>query len=293
MKPAAFEYKAPESLEAVLALKAEHGEEAKPLAGGQSLIPAMNFRVAQPTMLVDLNRLDDLRYIREEDGALHIGTMTVQAEVERSALVAKLNPLIYETIPYIAHPQIRNRGTFGGSLAHADPASELPVVATALNARFKLQSATAERWVDAADFFVTMFTVDMNPDEMLTEVMIPKFPKKTGWSFMEVSRRHGDFAMAGVAALVTLNDDGVCDAARLVYLNLSDKPVDAVGAAEVLQGEQITEAVIEAAAEKAATEEIMPFGNVHATPEYQTHLARVLTRRAVAKAVERAKELGA
>lgn len=293
MKPAAFEYKAPESLEAVLALKTEHGEDAKPLAGGQSLIPAMNFRVAQPTMLVDLNRLDDLRYIREEDGALHIGTMTVQAEVERSALVAKLNPLIHETIPFIAHPQIRNRGTFGGSLAHADPASELPVVATALNARFKLQSATAERWVDAADFFVTMFTVDMNPDEMLTEVMIPKFPEKTGWSFMEVSRRHGDFAMAGVAALVTLNDDGVCDAARLVYLNLSDKPVDAVGAAEVLQGEQITEAVIEAAAEKAATEEIMPFGNVHATPEYQTHLARVLTRRAVAKAVERAKELGA
>jgi carbon-monoxide dehydrogenase medium subunit len=288
MKPAPFEYAAPTTLEEALSLKSQHGEDAKPLAGGQSLIPAMNFRVAQPTLLIDLNPLDELRYIREEKGELHIGAMTVQARVERSDQVKQYNPLIHETIPHIAHPQIRNRGTFGGSLAHNDPASELPVIATALNARFKAQKKGAERWVDAADFFVTMFTVDLAPDEILTEVVFPKFPANTGWSFMEIARRHGDYAMAGVATLVTLKKDGACGSARLVYLNVGDKAVDAVGAAALLAGQKIDAESIEAAAHKASTEEIMPFGNVHASPEYQAHLVRVLTRRTLETAHMRA-----
>lgn len=288
MKPAPFEYSAPESLEAALAAKREHGEEAKPLAGGQSLIPSMNFRVAQPTLLLDLNTLDELRFIREENGEVHIGAMTTQREVERSQLIADTQPLIHETIPHIAHPQIRNRGTFGGSLAHADPASELPVIATALNARFKTQSASEERWIEAEDFFITMFTVSINPDEILTEVAFPAFPENTGWSFMEIARRKGDYAMAGVAALVTLDKKETCTSARLVYLNVGDQAMDAQGAAGLLVGEKLTDKTIEAAAEKAAEEEITPFGNVHASPEYQTHLSKVLTKRALHTANQRA-----
>jgi carbon-monoxide dehydrogenase medium subunit len=251
----------------------------------------MNFRVSQPTLLIDLNNLDELRYIKQEDGELRIGAMTTQATVERSSVVAEAHPLIAETIPNIAHPQIRNRGTFGGSLAHCDPASELPVIALALNARFKVQKAGGERWVDAQDFLVTMFTVDLGPDEILTEVAFPAFPVNTGWSFMEIARRHGDYAMAGVAALVTLDKAGKCEDARLVYLNVGDKALDAVGAADLLRGEKVTEAVIDAAAAKAGDEEIDPFGNVHATPEYQRHLTKVLTRRALNKAHERAQAM--
>lgn len=289
MKPAVFEYKAPTTIEEALEIKAQGGEDAKLLAGGQSLIPAMNFRVARPTLLIDLNKLDDLRYIKEEDGELKIGTMTTQAAVEKSDLVKTANPLIHETMPFIAHPQIRNRGTFGGSLAHADPASELPVVATALEARFKAQKVGGERWIEAKDFFLGFLTVALEDDEMLTEVAFQKFPEKTGWSFMEIARRRGDYAMAGVAALVTLNGGNKCEQARLVYLNVGDGPVDAVEAAGILAEGKITDEAIEAAAEKAAEEEIMPYGNVHASIDYQKHLVKVLTKRAIKTALERAK----
>jgi len=288
MKPASFEYLSPTTLPDVLGIKAEHGDEAKPLAGGQSLIPAMNFRVSQPSILIDLNKIDDLRYIRTQDGELRIGAMTIQAEVASSTLVAETQPLIYETMPNIAHPQIRNRGTFGGSLAHADPASELPVVATALNARFKAQSTRGERWINADEFFITMFTTALEPDEVLTEVAFPVFPKNTGWSFLEVARRAGDYAMAGVAALVTLDNDLTCQYARLVYLNVGDKAMDAQQAAAALTGEKMTPQLIESVAHMATEQEIDPFGSVHATPEYQRHLAKVLTRRALQTAFDRA-----
>ena len=289
MKPAPFEYLSPTSLLDALESKAEHGDEAKPLAGGQSLIPSMNFRVSQPSILIDLNKIDELRYIRSQDGELRIGAMTVQADVASSPLVAETQPLIYETMPNIAHPQIRNRGTFGGSLAHADPASELPVVATALNARFKAQSTRGERWIDADEFFITMFTTALEPDEVLTEIAFPAFPQNTGWSFMEVTRRQGDYAMAGLAAVVTLDSQSTCQYARLVYLNVGDKAMDAQQAAAALTGETLTAQVIEEAAQIATEQEIDPFGNVHATPEYQRHLAKVLTRRTLHTALERAK----
>jgi carbon-monoxide dehydrogenase medium subunit len=288
MKPAPFEYQAPDSLEGALAILAEHGDDAKVLAGGQSLIPAMNFRVAQPAMLVDLNGLSELDYIRRaEDGELQIGAMTRQRSVEREPLVAETDPLLNETMPFIAHPQIRNRGTFGGNMAHADPASELPVIAVARGARMKAASAKGERWIDAKDFFFGMFTTALEPEEILAEIALPPMPARTGWSFMEISRRSGDYAMMGVAALVTLDENDICAEARLVYLNTGDGPMEASEAAQLLQGEKHGEKAIEAAAVKASEDEIDPFGNVHASVEYQRHLARVLTRRALNAAFER------
>lgn len=289
MKPAPFEYQAPDSLEAALAVMAEHGDDAKVLAGGQSLIPAMNFRVAQPTLLVDLNPVSELDYIRRgDDGELQIGAMTRQRTVELDPLVAESAPLLHETMPYIAHPQIRNRGTLGGNLAHADPASELPAIAVARGARFKVQSKDGERWIDAGDFFFGMFMTDLQPGEILVEIAFPPMPPRTGWSFVEVSRRPGDYAMMGLGAVVTLDEDGVCTDAHLVYLNAGDGPVDAPQAAGLLKGEKRGEDAFEAAAVKASQDEIDPFGNVHATVEYQRHLARVLTRRALDTAFQRA-----
>ncbi|HLF24705.1 MAG TPA: xanthine dehydrogenase family protein subunit M [Anaerolineae bacterium] len=289
MKPPAFEYAAPDSLEAALALLAQHGSAAKPLAGGQSLAPALNFRVAQPGLLVDLNPLAELDYIRQADsGELRIGAMTRQRRVERDPLIARAAPLLHETMPYIAHPQIRNRGTIGGSLVHADPAAELPVVALALNARFRAKSAARARWISAEEFFQGMFTTALTPEEILVEIALPALPPRTGWSFMEFARRHGDYALMGVAALVTLDENDACQQAKLVYLNAGDGPVEARQAARLLHGQPHSPEALEAASALAAENEIMPVGNVHASPEYQRHLARVLTRRALAQAFERA-----
>jgi CO/xanthine dehydrogenase FAD-binding subunit len=288
MKPPAFDYFVPDSLSEALTLLAEHGSDAKPLAGGQSLVPAMNFRVSQPAALIDLNRLAELDGLREVDGELRVGAMTRQRRVERDPLVSRLAPLLHETMPYIAHPQIRNRGTIGGSLVHADPAAELPVIATALNARFRAQSAAGERWLPAKEFFQGMFTTALQPDELLVEIAFPTLPANAGWSFMEFARRHGDYALMGVATWVVLNEQGVCREARLVYLNAGDGPVDAKQVAQALKGQTISDDSIEAAV-SIVDQEIMPVGNVHCTPEYQRHLARVLTRRALKQAIDRAR----
>lgn len=290
MKPAPFEYFAPDSLEEALELKSEHGDEMKALAGGQSLIPAMNFRVAQPSVLVDLNRIGELDYIEERQGAIHIGAMTRQSTVEKSKLIEQHAPLLYEGMPYIAHPQIRNRGTLGGSIAHADPAAELPVLALALEAEMQINSKTGSRKVPAKQFFQGYFTVDIQANELLTEVILPRFPENTGWSFQEISRRTGDYGMAGVAALVTLEEGPKCSKAKMVYLNVGDGPVDAVQAAESLSGATLDSKTIEAAAIIAAEKDIMPFGNIHASVEYQRHLSKILTERALSQAFERAQE---
>lgn len=289
MKPAPFEYQAPTSLEAALDLLARHGGDAKVLAGGQSLIPVMNFRLAQPALLIDINRLTELDFVRrDEDGSLRIGALVRQRRLERDPLVAEAAPLLREAVPFIAHPQIRNRGTFGGSVAHADPAAELPAIAVALRARFRLRKAGGERWVDAGDFFAGLFTTALEPDELLVEAAIPPLPPRTGWAFLEVSRRQGDYAQVGVAALVTLGEDGRCREARLVYLSVGDAPVEAREAARLLVGEEIAPRVIEAAAEKASRDEMKPSNDVHATSEFKRHLARVLTGRALRRAAERA-----
>lgn len=288
MKPAPFEYQAPSSVEAALDLLAHRGGEAKLLAGGQSLIPVMNFRLAEPALLVDINKLTELDFIRRgEDGTLRIGALTRHRRVERDALVAEAAPLLHETMPFIAHPQIRNRGTFGGSLAHADPAAELPAIAVALRARFRLRKAGGDRWVDASDFFGGLFTTSLEPEEMLVEAAIPPLSANTGWSFLEIARRHGDYAQIGIAALVTLDDAGRCREARLVYLSAGDVPIEAREAAGLLAGQEISPEGIAAASDQAS-QEIRPFSDLHATADFKRHLARVITGRALRKAVEQA-----
>lgn len=290
MKPAPFEYHIPESIEQALSLLQEYGSEAKLLAGGQSLVPAMNFRVVQPSVLIDLNRVAELSHVREDGAVLRLGAMTRERQLEFDPAVAQWSPLLVEAMPYVAHPQIRNRGTLGGSLAHADPAAELPVVMLALGARLKARSASNERWIDAEDFFSGMFSTDLAPDEILVEIELSSSPPRTGWSFLEVAPRAGDYASMGVAALVTLDENGVCRQARLVYLNAGDGPVQAKEAVGVLEGVVLNDGLIEFAAALASGKEIDPFGNIHASPEYQRHLANVLTRRALEIALKRAGE---
>lgn len=290
MKPAPFRYFAPKTVDETLALLAEHGWDAKPIAGGQSLVPTMNFRLAQPAVLVDLNGVDELFFLRAQDGNLAIGAMTRQRTLERSPLTPVHAPLLSEAIPYIAHPQIRNRGTVGGSLAHADPAAELPALCVALDARFRLRSRGGERWIDAADFYVGLFATDLQPEELLVEIVVPPLPPRTGWAFDEVARQHGNYAMAGAAALVTLDAQGRIARARLVYLSVGEGPTVAAQAQELLQGELPTPEAIRAAAVLAAEKDIDPVGDIHASAAYRQHLARVLGERTLLKAVDRAQQ---
>jgi len=289
MKPAPFAYFAPHNLDEALDLLAQHGSTGKVLAGGQSLIPTMNFRLAQPAALVDINRVAELAFVEEEaGGGLRIGAMTRQRTLERSTAVGRCAPLLHDAMPYIAHVQIRNRGTIGGSLAHADPAAELPAVMVALDARMRLQSRHGTRWVNAADFYIGLFTTALNEDELLVEIEIPAQPARSGWSIQELARRHGDYAIVGVAATVRLDESGACCAARLVYFSVGEGPTPAPRAAALLRGERLTATTIAAAARVAAQEEIDPLGDIHATPAYRRHLVDVLGRRALTEAIGRA-----
>lgn len=290
MKPPPFEYFAPTSIEEALDLLSEYGWDAKPLAGGQSLIPTMNFRLAQPAVLVDLNNISDLFYVHAgENGGVRIGTMTRHSQVEHDALIAERAPLVHETMPLIAHTQIRNRGTFGGSLAHNDPAAELPVVTLALGGRLRVRSQSGGRWVPADEFFLGLFTTALEPDELLVEIELPALPPRSGWAIREMARRPGDYALLGVTAVVTLDDENKCRAARLVFFSTGgEDPTDARQAAEVLAGETPTPDVIRTAAETAASEDIDPTGDIHASAEYRRHLAKVLARQALEQATERA-----
>ena len=289
MKPAPFDYHAPETVDEALMLLAEHGEEAKALAGGQSLIPVLNFRLARPAVLVDLNRIVALAGIAPApDGGLRIGAMTRQREAERSALVAKRSPLIREAMPHIAHPQIRSRGTLGGSLAHADPAAELPALALALEARFRLRRGAQERWIDARAFYTGLFATALAPDELLVEIVIPALPDGAGCAFEEVARRYGDYALVGVAAVLAIDAAGVCRAARIACINAGPGPLRAAHAEAVLSGQRVDAALVQAAAE-AVAHDIDPTSDVHATVAYRRHLARVLTGRVLLRALERAR----
>jgi CO/xanthine dehydrogenase FAD-binding subunit len=288
MKPAPFDYYLPATIAEALALKARLGGEARFLAGGQSLVPAMNFRLAQPTALIDLNALTELNGIEEgSDGALRLGAIVRHRDLEHRPEVACRHPLLREAAAQVAHPQIRNRGTIGGNLAHADPASELPSVMVAIGARMRARSTGGERWIDAADFFTGALSTALYDDELLVEIAVPAMPARTGTCFLEMARRRGDFALMGVAVTLTLDPGGRCVAATLVYCNADDRPFDAKQAAAALIGERIAAPAIEAAAE-AATRAVRPPGGIHASAAFQRHLAGVLTRRAVARAHERA-----
>lgn len=286
MKPAPFKYIAASSLDHALTLKAEHGDEARFLAGGQSLIPAMNFRLARPAVVIDINGLDELAGI-DHGPTVRVGALTRYCALERDSEFLSSCPLFADALPHIAHPQIRNRGTIGGNLSHADPASELPALAVAMEARMRLKSNGGERQVGASEFFQGLLTTDLAADEMLVDVEFPASPPRSGACFMEVARRRGDFAIAGVAVIVTLDTERRCTKLRLALCGVGETPVDASDAVSVLIGELCTDEPIEAAA-AAVQATIEPAGNVHATADYQRHLAGVLAQRAIRTAYQRA-----
>ncbi len=287
MKPPPFDYEAPTSVEEALALLGRHGEQAKVLAGGQSLMPMLSFRLVRPRIVVDVNDIPALAGIREVDGTLAIGAMTRQRAVEQSALVRRRCPLLADAMPQIGHFQIRNRGTIGGSLAHADPAAELPAVVAALGGRLVVRGPGGERQLAPEEFFVSYLTTTLEPGELLVEVRLPVAPPSTGTAFVEVSRRHGDFALVGVAASVTLDEAGACVGAAVALTGVGPTPVVAAEAAAVLVGGRPDARALEEAGRRAAAA-VRPDSDLHASAEYRTHVAGVLTRRALARAVERA-----
>jgi CO/xanthine dehydrogenase FAD-binding subunit len=289
MKPAPFRYVAARSIEQALALKAEHGDEARFLAGGQSLVPTMNFRLTQPALLIDINPLTELAGVNNgAAGRLRIGALTRYRSLERDPAIERKLPLIHEALPHIAHPQIRNRGTIGGNLAHADPASEMPAIVLTMAGRLRAQSVRGERWIDGADFFVGALTTALEPDEMLMEVELPIAAPGSGSCFLEMSRRRGDFAIIGVACIVRLDETGKCTEARIGLCNAGDRPAFAMAASLSLVGKPIGAADI---AEAAALVQrgIDPGGSIHASKEFQRHIATVLTGRALSTASERAR----
>jgi carbon-monoxide dehydrogenase medium subunit len=286
MKPASFDYHRPASLDEALALLAEH-EGAKPLAGGQSLIPAMNFRLATPSVLIDLNGIPELAFISETDTGLKIGGMTRHRTVEHSEPVKRLAPLVHEAMPYVAHAAIRTRGTFGGSLAHADPAAELPAVMVALDATIGVRGAKGARRIAASEFFSGLFATALEAGELVVDIEIPTRRGRNGFAFLEVARRHGDFALVGVAASVSLDDRGRCADARVALLSVGDRPMIAASAVRALVGETPSADAIRAAADAAASQDIDPTSDIHASATYRRQLARVLTRRALETAFAR------
>jgi carbon-monoxide dehydrogenase medium subunit len=245
----------------------------------------LNFRLARPTLLVDLNRVPELAYVEWRDGGIAIGAMTRQATVERDASLARAQPLLAEAIGWVGHLAIRSRGTVGGSLAHADPAAELPAVAVCLDARIRVQGPHGHRTVAAENFFEGYLTTVLKPDEILTEAWLPAVRPHTGQAWLEFARRHGDFALAGVAVSLTLDGDAVADA-RIVLTGVGGRPARAREAETLLVGGTVPERVVAAA--DAVRTSIDPDADIHATKEYRTHLAGVLTERAIRLAHERA-----
>ena len=283
MKPPAFDYAVPETLEEALALRAEHAGDCAVLAGGQSLMPLLNLRMAFPGTLIDVGRIGELQGIREWDGGVAIGAMTRQRAAERSQVVAERTPLMTRALPNIGHVTIRNRGTVGGSIAHADPAAELPAVALALDAQLVARSATAERTIPAGEFFAGYLTTALEPDELLVEVRLPGLAAGHGSAFVELARRHGDFALVGVGAAVALEPSGAIADVRLVFIGVGGVPVRAREAEALLKGALPTDETYAEAAERAKTE-IDPGSDAHASAAYRRRVAGVLAQRALREA---------
>jgi carbon-monoxide dehydrogenase medium subunit len=282
VKPPRFEYAAPSSLDEALALRAEHGSDSVVLAGGQSLMPLLNLRMAFPEVVIDLGRVSELSGIRELDGGFAVGAMTRQRELERSELVAERCPLATKAITHVGHVTIRNRGTVGGSVAHADPAAELPAVALASDAALVARSTRGERTIPAEEFFQGVFSTALEPDELLVELRFPGAPA-AGTAFVELARRHGDFALVGVGASVTRDGDGAIADARLVFIGVGATAVRATEAAASLRGQRPEPAVLADAARQAAAA-LEPGSDAHASAGYRRRVAATLTERALKEA---------
>jgi len=286
MKPCAFEYFTPSTVKEALQLLKSQGDGAKILAGGQSLVAMMNFRAARPTALVDINNIKELDYLKEEGNEIAIGAITRERTVEASPLIKEKSPILARAISHIGHLPIRFRGTIGGSLVHADPTAEIPIVSVAMGAKMKIAGLSGERIVNASDFFLTYLTSALGEEEMLVEVRIPTFPQKsTAWSYVDISRRHGDFAIVAVASILSIDGDGVCREARIALGGVAPTPVRVKDAEEVLAGQKITDKLIEEAAIKAAeSKDVSPDSDYHATAEYRKAMAKVLTQRGLKEA---------
>ena len=282
MKPAIFEYHAPTTIDAAIGLLARYQGEARLLAGGQSLLPMMNFRHVSPAAIIDLNRVPDLAYIRNENGTVRLGAMTRQRTVEFSPIVAKYLPLLVEAIKFVAHLPIRSRGTIGGSIAHADPAAELPMVLQALEGEVVARGPAGERLIKAIDLFQGLLTTSLAPDEMIVEVRLAAIPAHAGCAVEEFARRRGDFAIAAVAAVVERAGER-CIKARLATAGIGSTSVRLTAAEAILERDGLGDTVIEEAAAKAA-EMVSPLSDQQASVEYRRHLTRVLTERALRRA---------
>jgi carbon-monoxide dehydrogenase medium subunit len=292
MKTPKFAYIRAESVAQVLNLLAEHGDDARILAGGQSLMPTLNMRLSQPDLLIDINRLDVLKGISVEDGPkdgmVRIGALVRHAEVARSPIVAEHLPLIAEAMPHIAHMAVRNRGTFGGSIALADPAAELPACVLALGATMVVESTRGRRKIAAAEFFKGIFDTDRKPDELLIEIRIPCREPNNFSAFMELSRRQGDFAIAGLACQISIDGDAI-SAAQLVYFASEVRPTFAANASAAIIGKPWS-AESKSAALAALADDLDPIPSLQGSAKFKLHLQRVLTGRALDQVIERAME---
>jgi CO/xanthine dehydrogenase FAD-binding subunit len=282
MKPPKFDYHAPASLEEAIALLVRYGGEAKVLAGGQSLMPLLNFRLSRPAALVDLNGIGSLAYIREDNGQLRFGAMTRQRAIEFSPVVRRRLPLLTEATALVGHLPIRTRGTIGGSIAHADPSAEYPAVLTALDGTVVARGPRGERTLRPAELFQSYLSTRLGSDEILIEVRLPAMPPGAGFAFEELSRRHGDFAIAGIAAML-VGEGGHCATARLATAGAGPVPTRLRAAEEILEREGLADAAIDAAARRAA-ELVDPDSDIHASAEYRRHLVGVLSGRALRRA---------
>jgi carbon-monoxide dehydrogenase medium subunit len=282
MKPPVFAYAAADHLEQALELKQQYGGDARFLAGGQSLVPAMNYRLVEPKVLIDINRVDGLAGIIPKTDAILIGAMTRFAALQADIDLARSLPLLAEACVHVAHPQVRNRGTLGGNLCQADPASELPAVLLALDAGVRVLSLEGERWIGLSEFHRGIYETALGDTELLTDIAIPQLPVDARTCFMEAARRRGDFAMMGVAVVIALEAAGRCRSARIALCNAGPVPVLATKGAMGMVGQVPSLQTIDDAARTVASE-IDPLGSLQASPDFQRHLAYVLTRRALTK----------
>jgi CO/xanthine dehydrogenase FAD-binding subunit len=286
MKPAAFNYVVAESIDAAVAALAAADGEAKILAGGQSLVPMLNFRLLRPAILVDINRIPDLAFIEARAEDIAIGALTRHYRLETSPVIAAHLPVVAEAMRHVAHLAIRNRGTIGGSLSHADPAAELPMLALLLDATLQVASSAGLRTIAAQDFFLGPLTVDLAGDEMVTRITVPKLPPATGWGFVEVARRSGDFALAAAAATITLRDGTIAEA-RIAMTGVDETAKRASEAEALLNGQTLTPYLIDAAI-AAVRAAVNPPTDLHASSDYRRHLIGVLVGRSLADAWRRA-----
>ena len=283
-----FEYHAPQTLPKALRLLTEHKEDAKLLAGGQSLVPAMKLRLATPMVLIDLNRVGALRYVTQKEDYFAIGAMATHYMVETARTVLRKCPLLSQVASHIGDVQVRNRGTIGGSLVHADPAADWPTAMLALDAELKLSSARGERTVKASEFFKGLFATAIEPDEILTEIKVPAFAPRTGSTYAKVEQPASGFALCGVAAMVTVDERGVCQDARVAITGVTDKQFRARGVESALKGQKLDPNVIANGSAKASDGITGPLDDIHASGDYRLHLSRTYTKRALMEALSRA-----